>query len=173
MAAGLLSLAALAPVMAQTAPPARQAASAPAWAAGVVPQIEGKTIEGNVFRLESLKGRVVLVMFWSTGCAVCLDKMHELRTNYEGWSRKPFSLVAINTDTDMQDFISYERIISATVPVKQRFAQLWNGDAAYKDNLGKHPQLPAAFLVDKSGKIIERYIGRIPPEAWDQIADLL
>ena len=36
-----------------------------------VPVIEGKTLDGKPFKLSMLKGKVVLVMFWSTGCAVC------------------------------------------------------------------------------------------------------
>ncbi|RYG07515.1 MAG: TlpA family protein disulfide reductase, partial [Burkholderiales bacterium] len=43
------------------------------------PVVEGRTIEGQPFKLAALKGKVVLVMFWSTGCAVCRDKMPELR----------------------------------------------------------------------------------------------
>ncbi|MBW8721680.1 MAG: TlpA family protein disulfide reductase [Polaromonas sp.] len=150
-----------------------QTPAASAAAPVTTPQIEGKTIDGASFKLSSLKGKVVLVMFWSTGCAVCRDKMPELRNNYEGWAGKPFELVAVNTDTRMQDFMDYERIISRTVPLKQRFVQLWTGDGSYKDNVGKPVQLPAAFLVDKNGKVVERYVGRIPPEAWDRIADLL
>lgn len=158
-------------VAAQTTAPARPAsASSPAVA---LPQIEGKTIDGTPFKLSSLKGKVVLVMYWSTGCAVCRDKMPELRSNYEGWMGKPFELVAISTDSRVQDLLDYERIISRTVPIKQRFVQLWSGESDYKDNLGKHAQLPSAYLVDKTGKIVERYTGRIPAEAWDKIADLL
>ena len=137
------------------------------------PQIEGKTVEGKPFGLPSLKGKVVLVLYWSTGCAVCRDKMPELRTNYEGWAGKPFELVAVNTDARMKDMLDYENIISRTVPTRQRFVQLWAGDSSYRDNLGQHAQLPAGYLIDKSGKIVERYVGRIPPEAWDRIADLL
>jgi thiol-disulfide isomerase/thioredoxin len=150
-----------------------QTPAVPAVAPVTMPQIEGKTIEGAPFKLSSLKGKVVLVMFWSTGCAVCRDKMPELRNNYEGWAGKPFELVAVNTDTRMQDFLDYERIIARTVPLKQRFVQLWTGDAGYKDNVGKPAQLPTAVLIDKTGKVVERYVGRIPPEAWDRIADLL
>ncbi len=123
----------------------------------LVPLVEGKTIDGKPFKLSALKGKVVLVMFWSTGCAVCRDKMPELRNNY----------------TRVQDFLEYERIISRTVPLKQRFVQLWTGESGYRDNIGKPAQLPAAFLVDKDGKVVERYVGRIPAEAWDRIADLL
>lgn len=136
-------------------------------------QVEGKTVEGKPFQLASLKGKVVLVMFWSTGCAVCRDKMPELRQNYEGWRGKPFEMVLVSTDRSMRDLEDYEKIISSTVPLKQRFVQLWAGEPGYKDSVGKPAQLPFTFLVDKTGKVVERYQGRIPAEAWDRIADLL
>ena len=155
-------------------PASAQNAATPSGPAPVtVPQIEGKTIDGTPFNVGMLKGKVVLVMFWSTGCAVCRDKMPELRSNYAGWAGKPFELVAVSTDGRAQDLLDYERIISRTVPTKERFVQLWAGDSGYKDNLGKHNMLPAAYLLDKTGKVVERYVGRIPPEAWDRIADLL
>ncbi len=137
------------------------------------PVVEGKTIDGTTFKLSSLKGKVVMVMFWSTGCAVCRDKMPELRNNYEGWNGKPFELVVISTDRRIQDLLDYERIITRTVPLKQRFVQLWSGESGYKDNLGAHAQLPVAYLLDKSGTVVEQYSGRIPADAWDRIADLL
>lgn len=137
------------------------------------PAVEGRTVDGRPFRLDSLKGKVVLLMFWSTGCAVCRDKMPELRQNYEGWAGKPFELVLVSVDARRQDLDEYEKIISRMVPVKQRFVQLWAGEAGYRDNVGRPAQLPAAWLMDKSGKVVERYSGRIPAEAWDRIADLL
>jgi thiol-disulfide isomerase/thioredoxin len=145
----------------------------PSPAAVSLPVMEGKTIDGAPFKLSMLKGKVVLVMFWSTGCAVCRDKMPELRENYAGWNGKPFELVAVNTDARKKDFMEYERIIASTVPAKQRFVQLWTGENGYRDSFGNHAQLPDAFLIDKTGKLVERYVGRIPPETWDRIADLL
>ena len=73
----------------------------------------------------------------------------------------------------MQDVDDYEKIISRTVPLKQRFVQLWAGEAGYKDSFGAQAQLPSTFIIDKNGKVVERYQGRIPAEAWDKIADLL
>ncbi|WP_048441323.1 TlpA disulfide reductase family protein [Caenimonas sp. SL110] len=137
------------------------------------PFLEGKTIEGRAFNLASLKGKVVLLMFWSTDCAVCRDKMPELRQNVEGWRAKPFELVLVSTDRRIRDLQDYEQIISRTVPVKQRFVQLWSGDAGYQDGFGRHAQLPAAYLIDKSGQVVDSWRGRIPAEAWDRIAELL
>lgn len=162
-AAGLFNPA---PARAQAQPPL----AAPPQAA---PQLDGRTIDGQPFRLSSLRGKVVLVMLWSTGCAVCRDKMPELRRNYEGWAGKPFELVLVSVDRRMQDLMAYEQIISSTVPLRQRFVQLWAGEPGHSDNLGRPAQLPAAWLIDKSGKVVERYSGRIPAEAWDRIAELL
>ena len=167
----MLAAAAVASAAAQS--PATPAEAASASAVPQMPQITGKTMDGTPFKLAALKGKVVLVMFWSTGCAVCRDKMPELRSNYEGWAGKPFELVAVSVDTRLQDVRDYERIISASVPLKQRFVQLWAGDANYQDNLGKHAALPATYLIDKSGKVVARYVGRIPAETWDKISDLL
>ena len=155
---------------AQSIPPPGASVAASAIS---LPALEGKTIDGKPFKLSMLKGKVVLVIFWSTSCAVCRDKMPELRENYAGWNGKPFELVAVNTDARGQDFMDYERIIASTVPAKQRFVQLWTGESGYLDSFGKHGQLPDAFLIDKTGKLVERYVGRIPPETWDRIADLL
>jgi peroxiredoxin len=164
--AGVLLVPAL---LAQTITPA---AATPA-VGQASPLLEGPTIDGKTFKLSALRGKVVLVMFWSTGCAVCRDKMPELRQNYEGWAGKPFELVLVSVDSRMQDLVDYEKIISRMVPLKQRFVQLWAGDKSYRDGFGKSAQLPATYLLDKSGKIVERYTGRIPAEAWDRIADLL
>lgn len=137
------------------------------------PVVEGKTIDGKPFSLASQRGKVVLVMLWSTDCAVCRDKMPELRQNYEGWAGKPFELVLVSVDRKVQDVFAYEQIISRTVPLRQRFVQLWAGEPGHRDNLGRPSQLPAAWLIDKTGKVVERYSGRIPAEAWDKIAELL
>lgn len=148
-------------------------ALAEATATPALLQIEGRTVDGKPFDLAALRGKVVLVMLWSTGCAVCRDKMQELRQNYEGWAGRPFELVLISTDRRIDDLTAYEKIISSTVPQRQRFVQLWAGEPGHRDNLGRPAQQPAAWLIDKSGKTVERYSGRIPPEAWDRIAELL
>jgi thiol-disulfide isomerase/thioredoxin len=156
---------------AQTTP----AASAPSTAA--VPSIAGTTLDKKAFSLAGLKGKVVLVMFWSTDCAVCRDKMPELRENVQGWAGKPFEMVLVSVDRRMADVDSYNAIINQSVPLRQRFTQLWTGDAGYKDNLDSanltRAQLPMALLIGKDGKLVERFNGRIPAEVWDKISDLL
>ena len=146
-------------------------------ATAVMPVITGNTLEKKPFQLASLKGKVTLVMFWSTECAVCRDKMPELRENVRGWADKPFELVLVSVDRSVEDVAGYNAIINKTVPLKQRFTQLWSGDASYIDNLAlsqlSRTQLPVTLLIDKKGKLVERYNGRIPADVWDAISDLL
>ena len=163
------SLAALAgPVRAQP----RTAASAAA-APVAAPALSGRTLDGQAFELARHRGKVVLVLFWSTGCAVCRDKMPELRRNVAGWAGQPFELVLVATDRQPADVLAYDAIITRTVPLAQRFVQLWAGAPDFRSGFGAPATLPAGFLIDKAGQVVQRYQGRIPAEAWDHIADLL
>lgn len=165
-----VGLALCAQLLLLSAGPALQAQTLPG---SMLPLLEGRTVDGKPFALSSLKGKVVLVMFWSTDCSVCRDIMPELRQNYEGWRGQPFELVLVSVDRKMRDLNDYEKIISRTVPIKQRFPALWSGEPGYQDSFGTPTQLPLSYLLDKSGKVVERYAGRIPAQAWDRIADLL
>jgi cytochrome oxidase Cu insertion factor (SCO1/SenC/PrrC family) len=140
-------------------------------------QLEGKTLESKDFQLSSLKGKVSLVMFWSTDCAVCRDKMPELRENVKGWADKPFELVLVSVDKNMKDVDDYFNYLSQIVPSKQRFTHLWSGAANYKDNISAKQiqlkQLPITYLINKDGKVAAVYNGRIPAQIWDDIAELL
>ncbi len=156
-----------------TPTPALAAAAVSAPMVGKSPALAGKTVEGKNFALSELRGKVVMVMFWSTGCAVCRDKMRELRANYAGWTGKPFELVLVSTDRSMKDIESYDKIVSQSVPLAQRFVSLWSGSAGFKHSFGDISQLPATFVLDQKGKVVEQFSGRIPAEAWDKVAELL
>jgi thiol-disulfide isomerase/thioredoxin len=153
-------------------------------AAPVLPknvQISGKTIDGLPFDLAKQKGKVVLVMFWATDCAVCRDKMRELRENAKGWADKPYTTVLISADRRMGDVDSYNAIINKSVPMKERLTQLWALDPSYKDSLStlemiknrSATSLPMTLIIDKKGVVVKTYQGRIPAEVWDDISELL
>ncbi|MFC3682754.1 TlpA family protein disulfide reductase [Hydrogenophaga luteola] len=138
-----------------------------------VVRLEGSDAEGRPVRLSALRGRVVLVFHWRTGCAVCRDKMHELRANLIGWQGQAFSLIGVNADARRKDWLDYEQLVASAVPITQRFPSIWSGDPSTVDSLGPATQWPTAILIDKSGRPVERYVGRIPAAAWDRIAELL
>jgi len=143
--------------------------SAPATASGVRPlELQARTVAGERFSPESLKGRVSIVFFWSTACAVCRDSLPELRANLMGWRDKPFSLVTVNVDRNAEDWKAYERILGkTTMPPKNLFA------VRQEPGANLPPKLPLTLLVNAKGNVVARYEGRLAPEAWDGVADLL
>lgn len=136
-------------------------------------QLRGTALDGSRVDLQALRGRVVLVVFWSTDCAVCRDLMPELRNNVSGWKGKDFALLGVSFDARRADALDYARLTAALVPASMHFPTLWKGDHGFLNTLGTPDMLPGAWLLDKQGRVVERFQGRIPAEAWDRIAELL
>jgi peroxiredoxin len=116
---------------------------------------------------------VVLLVFWATDCAVCRDKLPELRSTRAGWRQQPFEIVLVSTDRQLSDLKTYQGIAERLLLPEQRITTLWRGDLGFSSNLPVPTRLPAAWLVDKQGRLVEAWEGRIPAEAWDRIAELL
>lgn len=154
------------------------AAAAPAAASVPVSpapfELEGTTLAGKPLSLAALRGKVVLVYFWSTDCAVCRSKMPELRANYDGWRGKAFQVVSVSVDARRADAVAYEQAVEQIVPLANVFPALWAGDPGFRSSIAARPrQLPLSIVVDREGRVAARYEGRIPAQAWDTIADLL
>lgn len=143
-------------------PPAASSTSLPPL------ELQARNMTGERFALDRLKGKVAIVFFWSTACAVCRDSLPELRANVAGWRDKPFALVTVNVDRSASDWTAYEQILSKThMPPKNLFT------LRQDDGKTVPPKLPLTLLVNAQGKIVARYEGRLAPEAWDGVADLL
>lgn len=136
--------------------------------------LSGTTLDGGRLSLSQMRGKVVMVFFWNTDCAVCLQKMPELRANAAGWRGKPFELVLVNTDKRRSDVEAYARVVRQIEPAAPRFPMLWIGDPGYGDTLASRPtRLPLTIVLDTQGGVAARHEGRVAPEAWDDIAALL
>jgi thiol-disulfide isomerase/thioredoxin len=137
------------------------------------PALSGRTLDGKAFDLAERRGRVVLLLLWRTDCAVCLNKMPELRANAAGWRDKPFDLVTLNLDPAKADADAYERARQQTGAARQPIWSLWHGDLRMPAEWQRPARLPVLLLFDTDGKLVKRHEGRVPPEAWDEVAELL
>lgn len=138
-----------------------------------VGQLRGRTLDGQDFDLDRLRGRVVMVVLWRTDCAVCLDKMPELRANARGWKGKPFDLVTVNVDEGRSDVERYDALRRQTGSRDDALYALWQGQATLPPAWRSAGRLPLSLVIDRQGRVAARYEGRIPAEAWDAVADLL
>lgn len=131
-------------------------------------QIQATNLQGERFRAQDLKGKVAVVFYWSTACAVCRDSLPEMRANLAGWKSKPFALVTVNLDRRKDDWLAYENLVNLTQMPGKNLITLRQDDA-----LPTPAKLPLTLLVDAKGNVVARYEGRVAPEVWDSVADLL
>ena len=148
--------------------PAQSQAVPPAWAKGSTLALSAADAKGQRLDVASLRKQVVVVFVWSTNCAVCRDSLPELRANAAGWQAKPFTLLAVNVDARAEDWSRYEALVGQTLmPTKNWQSLRLDGGAP----VGQ--RLPLTLLVDGQGTIVQRFEGRLAPEVWDGVAELL
>lgn len=155
---------------------APQSAQAPAGTASNAAQPArhgGTALDGQPFALRPGDGRVRVLMFWRTDCAVCLNKMPELRANAQGWKSQPFDLVLINTDSRRDDALAYDRLRRDLNAGRGPLISTWQGDVQLPPAWQARGRLPLMLVIDGQGGVRSRHEGRVPPELWDQVADLL
>ena len=74
----------------------------------------------------------------------------------------------MNVDARAEDWNRYEALVGQTLmPTKNWQSVRLEGTAP----VGQ--RLPLTLLVDTQGKIIQRFEGRLAPEVWDGVAELL
>lgn len=136
--------------------------------------LSGITLSGQPFSSAAQRGKVLMIFYWSTDCAVCRSKMAELRANAQGWRGKPFELVLVSEDRRRDDLLAYDRAWKSTQDPALQPPSLWAGDAGFVDSLSRRPaRLPFTVVLDAQGMERARFEGRIPTEAWDAVAELL
>jgi thiol-disulfide isomerase/thioredoxin len=52
------------------------------------PDFETKTLSGESISLSSLKGKLVLINFWSTTCPPCLEEMPQFEELQKDWAKR-------------------------------------------------------------------------------------
>ncbi|MDZ7938129.1 MAG: TlpA disulfide reductase family protein [Rhodoferax sp.] len=164
----LLSATALGVGHAQTTTATMDAPAAGLGMVGGSLSLETADSKGKRITAGAVRGKVAVVFFWSTRCAVCRDSLPELRANAAGWQNKPFTLLAVNLDSRKDDWLTYEKLVDQTVMPNANWLSVRLDGAAPAAQ-----RLPLTLLVDAKGKVIARYEGRLAPEVWDGVADLL
>ena len=146
----------------------------PASSAAALPTLQGRTAQSAAVDLRALRGKVVMLFFWSTDCPVCLDKLPELRRNLDGWRGKDFVIVAVSQDRSRRDLADYEQVLDRVAPPNAQMQIVWRRDAAHRDSFGELPlRTPTVVVLDRSGAVARTLQGRLPAQMWDDVAELV
>ncbi len=109
--------------------------------------------------LASLSGQVVLVNFWATWCVPCEREMPAMEHLYQSLQGEPFELIAVAIDDNEEDVRAFQKRYRLSFPI---LLDLDQAVYASDQTMG----VPESLLVDREGRIVERYVG---PREWDAV----
>ncbi len=110
------------------------------------PELVVTELDGQVFDLAKLKGKVVLVNYWATWCAPCEKDMPKLDAFYRRYHAQNLEMIGISVDRP-----------NDLPKVRKVMATLAYPVAVLKDvtvdGFGQPEGVPITWIVDSDGKV--------------------
>jgi peroxiredoxin len=120
----------------------------------LAPAVTFTTLAGKPITTSELRGKVVLVNFWATTCAVCARELPQIVATYRTYAPRGFEVVAVAMPYDRPDWVvEYAR--RNELP----FAVALDYDAKINRAFEGVDTTPTGFLIDKRGRIVQRIVG--------------
>ena len=143
-------------------------ASCPAAELGeAAPALKGTFFSGQTFDLSQMRGKVVLVNFYSSYCSFCAYEIGNLETFYEQHRDQGFEVIVVGIDS-LEDRHRVQRMLG-----------IYGLPGTMADELAqsgferKYPT-PTAFVIDRDGILRSRMRGAKQPYFYaEQILPLL
>ncbi len=112
-------------------------------------------MDGSPGTLAQLKGKVVLVNFWATSCAVCVKEMPQLLATHQKFSGRAYETLAVAMKYDAP-----ASVIQFTESRRLPFTVVIDNMGAIAKSFGDVDATPTSVLIDKQGVIVKRYVGQ-------------
>lgn len=127
------------------------------------PDFNLKTLDGKTLQLSALKGKVVLLNFWATWCPPCREEIPHFKELYDQYRAKGLEIIGVALDDggekDVAPFARQNQINYPLVAAGgQELAQSYGGIRG----------IPTTFLIDKQGRIAQKYIGSRSKEVFEK-----
>jgi thiol-disulfide isomerase/thioredoxin len=106
---------------------------------------------GKTITLSSLKGRIVLIDFWSSSCLPCRMAHPDLLQVYNTYKGHGFDILSISLDTKKEAWVNAIKNDKIIWPHHGSELQGWDSKIAALYGI---PHLPSSFLLDEAGTII-------------------
>jgi peroxiredoxin len=119
------------------------------------PDFSLKSIGGEEINLSRLRGKIVFVDFWATWCGPCRESIPHLVHLHKKYSEKGFEIIGVSVDKNGVDPVRrFAESLDIPYPIVIAPADL---DKQYGVSA-----LPTGFLIDKDGRIQEKFVGFSP-----------
>lgn len=121
------------------------------------PDFELQDLNGNIWRLSSLKGKVVFINFWASWCPSCNTETPYKEILNKKMQGRPFQMLGVLYRDDPKDAVAYVQKHGLTFPSLM----------TPEDTVARHygiTGIPETFIIDKDGIVREKIVG---PRQWD------
>ena len=119
------------------------------------PALSYTLLDGRGSDLAALHGRVVLVNFWSTDCAPCVEEMPAMVANWRKFAPRGFETLAVSMRYDAPALVANFAEARA-LP----FGVVIDNTGEIAKRLGNIEFTPTSLLIDKHGAIVRRWVGK-------------
>ena len=133
------------------------AGAAPARAAlrigGTLPTASLSALQGQAVRVpDGLRGKVVVLHFWSVGCSSCKEEMPAMENIYRDYRKRGLEILAVNVGQRPDEVKRFVGELRTTYPML-----LDQNRSAAK--LYEVTGVPRTYILDKTGVIRYKIIG--------------
>jgi peroxiredoxin len=118
----------------------------------IAPDINLPTPEGKMISLSSLKGKYVLLDFWASWCGPCRAENPNVVAAYNKYKDKKFVILSVSLDSKKDAWLAAIKKDNLTWTHVSDLKG-WESAAARVYDI---ESIPSNFLIDPSGKIIDR-----------------
>lgn len=120
---------------------------------GDAPNFTLESVDGDMVSLSDYKGKVIFLDFWATWCPPCVRGIPDLVELQEKYG-DDLQIIGISVDRDdtVGDVVPFVEKMNMNYPV------VFFTDQVVQD-YGGIEAIPTAFLLDKDGNIVEKYVG--------------
>ncbi|MGO9487018.1 MAG: TlpA family protein disulfide reductase [Rhodomicrobium sp.] len=115
------------------------------------PLLTIETVGSGEFDLGAMHGKVVLVDFWATWCAPCLEELPVIAKFYQKHRAQGFEVIALSIDKP-RDRAKMQRVIE-----KLPFQAALLSDAK-RNGFGTPEAVPVSYVVDANGTVRDTFI---------------
>ena len=138
-------------------------------AARPVPVVAYTLLDGSATDTASWQGKVVLVNFWATTCATCVQEMPRIVALHHKFKARGYDTLAVAMRHDPPS-----RVVQFAASHHLPFGVAIDNTGAIARQFDDVQLTPTTFLIDRRGMIVERLVGVPDFAALDaRIAHLL
>jgi thiol-disulfide isomerase/thioredoxin len=128
---------------------------------GHLPSFTVTDLSGQQISPATLKGKVALIDFWATWCPPCRKEIPHFNKLYAEYRDRGLIVIGLALDEKAAEVRNFMRQLPIDYPVALASPEV-------QQQFGGIEVYPTAFLVDREGRIVKKYLGYIYPDEFDQ-----